>query len=155
MRRMPMGIADRLMAGTGAERVALEDEIRQDDGTRLDKLAIGLSILCLVHCLALPIALLVAPTLGAVVLGTESPVHWVLLALALPLSCYALWHGFRHHGHRNPLVLGVAGLAMMLFGVSHVTSRALEVPLTVIGVLLLLVAHALNLRYNARCSHSS
>lgn len=154
MWRLQIGIADRQVAGTGSERVALDEEIRQDDDTGLDKLAIGLSILCLVHCLALPIAVLVAPALEAAVLGTESPVHWVLLALALPVSCYALWHGFRHHGHRNALVLGIAGLAVMVFAVSHVTSRALEVPLTVVGVLLLLVAHLLNLRHNARCSHA-
>jgi hypothetical protein len=133
----------------------VDEEIRQDDGTAVDKLAIGLSLLCLVHCLALPIVVLAAPALEAAVLGTESPVHWVLLALALPVSCYALWHGFRHHGHRNVLVFGAAGLALMLFGVSHLSDRALEMPLTVIGVLLLLVAHVINLRQTTHCTHAN
>jgi hypothetical protein len=132
----------------------LDDDIQQDDGTAVDRLAIGLSILCLVHCLALPIAVLAAPALEAAVLGTESPVHWVLLGLALPISCYALWHGFRHHGHRIVLVLGAIGLALMLFGVSHVAGHAFEMPLTVVGVALLLAAHVQNIRQNARCSHA-
>jgi len=134
----------------GAERIVADREAVDD--TRFDKLAIGLSLLCLVHCLALPVALLVAPALGAVVLGTESPVHWVLLGMALPLSGYALWHGYRHHGYRIPLLLGTVGLAIMLLAVTHVTAARLETPLTVIGVLALLTAHLLNLRHNARCA---
>lgn len=137
----------------GAERVAVDEQIRQDADIAVDRFAIGLSVLCLVHCLALPVLVLVAPALEAAVLGTESPVHWVLLALALPVSCYALWHGFRHHGHRSVLVLGVVGLALMLFAVSHVVDRALEMPLTVVGVVLLLVAHVRNLRHTTHCSH--
>jgi len=120
----------------------------------MDKLAIGLSVLCLLHCLALPVAMLVAPTLGSLVLGTESPVHWVLLGVALPVSGYALWHGYRHHGHRDTLLLGAAGLAIMLLAVTHVTSARLETPLTVVGVIALLVAHVMNVRHTARCSHA-
>ena len=142
------------MAELGPERVAMDESGPADD-VRLDRLAIGLSMLCLVHCLALPVVMLALPALESIVLGTESPVHWVLLGMALPVSVYALWHGFRHHGHRSILVFGSIGLTLMLIGVSHVTSRALEVPLTTVGVSLLLVAHVLNLRHNARCAHRS
>ena len=129
-------------------------DLTGDDDTRLDRLAIGLSALCLVHCLALPVALLFVPALEAVVLGTESPFHWVLLGLALPVSGYALWHGYRHHGYRNPLLLGAAGLLVMLLAVAHVLSERLETPLTVVGVLALLAAHLGNIRHMARCSHA-
>jgi hypothetical protein len=125
-----------------------------DEDVRLDKLAIGLSVLCLVHCLALPVALLLAPALGSVVLGTESPVHWLLLGLALPVSGYALWHGYRHHGRRTALLLGGVGLTSMLVAVSHLISPRLETLLTVVGVALLLIAHVLNIRQNARCTHA-
>lgn len=113
---------------------------------RYDRVAIGLSVACLVHCLALPIALLLAPTLGPLMLGTESPVHWLLLGLALPVSVYALWHGYRAHGQVLGLWLGALGLVIMLVAVSHIFDRSLETGLTVIGVSLLLVAHLLNLR---------
>jgi FtsH-binding integral membrane protein len=141
-------------AGIKADDILADGSAPGDDDVRLDKLAIGLSVLCLVHCLALPVALLLAPTIGAVVLGTESPVHWVLLGIALPVSGYALWHGYRHHGHRNALLLGATGLAIMLLAVTHVASPRFETPLTVVGVLALLGAHLLNIRQTARCSHS-
>jgi hypothetical protein len=113
---------------------------------RYDRVAIGLSIACLVHCLALPVALLLAPTLGPLMLGTESPVHWLLLGLALPVSVYALWHGYRAHGQLLGLWLGALGLLIMLVAVSHIFDRSRETVLTVIGVSLLLVAHLSNLR---------
>lgn len=123
-------------------------------GLRLDKVAIGLSVVCLVHCLALPVLVLAAPAVGALVLGTESPVHWLLLGLALPVSGYALWHGFRHHHQRLALLLGCCGLALMFVAVAHLTAATLELPLTVAGVLVLLAAHLLNLRFTAHCAHA-
>jgi hypothetical protein len=141
-------------AGIGTGNDVMDGEHSGDEGVRLDKLAIGLSVLCLVHCLALPMALLLAPALGTVVLGTESPVHWVLLGLALPVSGYALWHGYRHHGQRNALLVGAVGLSIMLIAVSHLISSRLETLLTVVGVALLLIAHVLNIRHTARCAHA-
>jgi hypothetical protein len=136
-----------------AEETVTEGELISDDDVRLDKLAVGLSVLCLVHCLALPVALLLMPGLGSLVVGTESPFHWVLLGLALPVSGYALWHGYRHHGRRLVLVLGMLGLALMFVAVSHVVSARLETSLTVVGVLMLLCAHLSNIRQMHRCSH--
>jgi hypothetical protein len=130
-------------------RCVAEEHLVRDGGTGVDKVAIGLSVLCLVHCLALPMAVLLAPALEAALLGSESHVHWILLGLALPTSCYALWHGYRHHGRRAVPVMGFTGLAIMLLGVSHVTDRSLEAPITVVGVLVLLVAHVINLRFHA------
>ena len=48
----------------------------------------------------------------------------------------------------------VVGLAVRLFGVSHVTARSLEAPITMVGVLVLLVAHVLNLRSHALSLHT-
>jgi len=132
-----------------------EEHLARDEGTGVDKVAIGLSLLCLVHCLALPLAVLLAPTLEAALLGTESHVHWVLLGLALPTSCYALWHGYRHHGRRAVPVMGFLGLAVMLLGVSHLTARSLEAPITTVGVVVLLVAHVINLRHHAHVLRSA
>jgi len=130
-----------------------DDTFHSVERVRLDKLAIGLSVLCLVHCLSVPLLLLAAPALGMLLEVTESSVHWTLLALALPISLYALWQGFRHHGQRNALLIGSAGLVLMLLAVTHVAEAGLEAPLTVAGVLVLLGAHVLNLRHGARCCH--
>ncbi|MFM8354784.1 MAG: MerC domain-containing protein [Gammaproteobacteria bacterium] len=122
-------------------------EAQRVEVSRFDKAAITLSAVCLLHCLALPVALLLAPTLGPAVLGTESPVHWLLLALATPVSAYALWHGYSEHGRRMAPLLGAIGIVIMFTAVSHVFDRALETLLTVAGVTVLLVAHAMNLRH--------
>lgn len=139
------------MTGVGMQwcwsRVVSDSEARGVEISRFDKAAIALSAVCLLHCLALPVALLLAPTLGPVVLGTESPVHWLLLALATPVSAYALWHGYSAHGRRLAPVLGAVGIVIMFIAVSHVVDRTLETLLTVTGVTVLLVAHAMNLRH--------
>lgn len=126
--------------------------VSSDERTRLDRVAIGLSLVCLLHCLALPGLFLVLPTLGEIVVGTESPFHWVLLGIALPLSGFALWRGFRRHGHRNVLLLGSSGLVVMFLAVAHLGGERLETPLTVIGVVVLLAAHVVNVRETAQCS---
>nr|WP_296044722.1 MerC domain-containing protein [uncultured Alteromonas sp.] len=50
-----------------------------------DKLAIGLSALCVIHCLAMPVLLIILPTLGAVLADTHELFHQVILFY--PLAC--------------------------------------------------------------------
>ncbi len=116
---------------------------------KLDRVAIFLSSLCLLHCLAIPFALLLGPVLGHWLADTETSVHWILLALAIPISLVALWRGYKRHDNLSTLVLGCSGLALMFIGVSHLLGEAAEIALTVLGVLLLLAAHIRNLRAHA------
>ncbi|MFP6817017.1 MAG: MerC domain-containing protein [Pseudomonadales bacterium] len=113
---------------------------------RIDRIAIMLSTLCLLHCLLIPVVVVLAPAFSSVVLGTETTVHWIFLALAVPISCWALLRGYRRSRRRAGLGAGLVGLLVMFLGVSHLFDPALEVPLTVLGVSLVVVAHALNLR---------
>lgn len=112
----------------------------------MDRVAIALSGLCLVHCLVIPVAVVVTPALAALVLGSETTVHWIFLAMAVPTSWWALWRGFRKQRNARALTMGLLGLSIMFLGVSHLLDPALEVPLTVVGVSLVVVAHVLNLR---------
>ena len=112
---------------------------------RLDRAAVFLSGLCLLHCLAVPFALLLGPALGQWLDSSESQVHWVLLALALPISGIALWRGYVKNPSPLTLALGGFGLAFMLLGVSHVFGDAYEIAFTVIGVVMLLSAHLRNM----------
>ncbi len=109
-----------------------------------DRLAIVLSGLCLLHCLALPFAVLLGPALSAWLLGTETEVHWVLFALAVPVSLWALSRGYQSHAQVSTLILGISGLITMLLGVSHVFGHEAEVLLTVVGVTAVLIAHVRN-----------
>ncbi len=111
----------------------------------LDRFAIALSGLCLVHCMAVPVALFMGPLLGGWLAESETTVHWVLLALAVPSTALALGSGYSKHRNSLTVVLGAAGLAIMFAGVAHLFGRTAEVVLTTIGVTLLLVAHVRNM----------
>ncbi len=78
-----------------------------------DLIGVGLSLACLVHCLALPLLLLAAPALSAWLSLPES-FHAVILLLAAPAAALALADGRRHHGHRYPVAAALVGLARQL-----------------------------------------
>lgn len=127
-----------------AKRNAM-NPLKSSTNTGLDRIAVFLSGLCLLHCLALPFALLLGPLLGDWLQDSETQVHWLLLALALPVSAIALWRGFRKHHSALTLTLGLVGLLLMFIGVSHLIGERWEVILTVVGVSALLVAHIRNM----------
>ena len=136
-----------------SDQVSAEQSTPANDaavpGNRLDQFAITMSGVCLVHCLAIPVSVLMLPALGEPLLGTETLVHWILLALAIPISMWALSVGYRRHRYAPSLAFGATGLMLMFLGVAHVFGHALELPLTIVGVLLVLVAHVQNLRRHA------
>ena len=113
---------------------------------KLDRWAIWLSGACLVHCLAISAAVLLLPTVAGLLLHSETGVHWLFLTIAIPISAIALGSGYRQHRSWVRLAIGAAGLILMFVGVSHIAGRALEPPLTVSGVILVVLAHMLNIR---------
>jgi hypothetical protein len=112
----------------------------------MDRAAVLLSGVCLVHCMAVPLAMLLLPALGAMLLESETLVHWILLGVAVPISALALWVGYSRFGNLRSVGLGTAGLLIMFVGVSHLLGRDLEVLLTLTGVALVAAAHWLNIR---------
>lgn len=118
---------------------------------RLDRAAIWLSGICLVHCLIIPFAVLALPVIGDHLLGSETMVHWLLLSPAVPVSIASLWFGYRRHDYLPGLLIGACGLSMMFVGVSHLIERTYEIPLTVAGVVLVTIAHGLNMRRLRGC----
>ena len=104
----------------------------------LDRAAMWLSGLCLVHCLALPLAVLLTPSMSQWLEATETTTHWILFGIAM-------MQGYRRLRSGMTLLLGGIGLLLMLVAVSHIFGRELEVLLTVIGVTAVLFAHLRNL----------
>lgn len=80
--------------------------------TAMDKAAIGLSLICTVHCLLLPIALTMLPALGASIAGDEN-FHLLLLLAVIPTSLIALTLGCRKHGHGHVVLTGLLGLIIL------------------------------------------
>ena len=82
--------------------------------TGIDKVAISLSLLCAVHCVALPVALVMLPALAATALGDESFHRWMLVA-ALPTSLIALTMGCRRHRDMSVMAIALPGLGVLTF----------------------------------------
>lgn len=112
-----------------------------------DGFAIGLSGLCLAHCLALPLAASLLPVLGA--WAEAEWVHWLFALVAAPVSAWTL---MRPAG-RSWRVVGLAalGLVLLFAGAAEFPSHELETPVTVAGSLFLAAAHILNWRRRRPC----
>ena len=107
----------------------------------LDRLAIGLSGLCLVHCVATAVLLAMLSAAGGL-LGSPA-IHEVGLSLAMIVGSFALGRGIIEHGFMMPSAVGSMGLGVMAGALSlpHDGSEALY---TVIGVGILALGHQLN-----------
>ena len=108
----------------------------------LDRLAMGLSGLCLVHCLATAVLVGFLATVGGV-LG-QPIVHEVGLALATVLGAIALGRGWIEHRFILPFAVGATGLALMAIAIA-LPEGGQEAITTVAGVSILALGHRLNL----------
>lgn len=107
----------------------------------LDMASMGLSGLCVVHCLALPFLVAALPFLG--IFSQNELVHQILVSIAAPLSALALWRsgGWRRWDVVTPMVTGLLMLATAAF---IPALEPVEAALSVIGALLVAAAHAIN-----------
>lgn len=110
----------------------------------LDGLAIGLSGLCALHCLATAVAVGLLSSFAGLL---QAPIiHEAGLAIAILLGALALGNGARRHGLLLPLAVGALGLGVMAGSLSLPHGAPGEVAYSVIGVLLLAFGHELNRR---------
>ena len=70
-----------------------------------DKAAIGLSSICAVHCLVLPVFVALFPSLMVAGMQDER-IHLGLLVLVVPVSAFALIMGCRQHRQLPIVCLG-------------------------------------------------
>lgn len=112
-------------------------------GGRVDRLAMGLSGLCLVHCLG---TALFFASLASV--GGLFQAHWVHeggLILAIGFALLALVRGVFAHGFLLPFGVGCFGLGMM-GGALALPHGGDELLATMVGVLIVAFGHDLNQR---------
>ena len=115
----------------------------------LDRGTMLLSGLCLIHCLALPIAVTLLP-LAAANLFSDPRFHGWLLWAVVPTSALALFFGCRHHRDFRILFAGTIAVGIVAFAALGGSWAGFgergETVLTVIGGLLLAAAHLANIR---------
>lgn len=109
--------------------------------SKLDRIAIAISGVCLVHCLATAVFLAVLATAGGI-LGAPI-IHEVGLTLAMLLGTIALGRGVVEHGFMMPIAVGALGLGVM-FGALQLPHDGSEALYTMLGVGVLALGHRLN-----------
>ncbi|MEM9328704.1 MAG: MerC domain-containing protein [Bacteroidota bacterium] len=115
-------------------------------GWHLDFVGFSASLLCALHCAALPFLLTLAPLAGLQFLDN----HWVeisLILLSFFIASNALMHGYRRHHHRwLPLVIAVFGF--VLIGIAQaLESEFTELVLMPLGGITIAIAHLINWKF--------
>ena len=138
-----------------------------------DKLSICLSLCCILHCIALPVIILMIPSFASLWINNEK-VHVILVLFAVPISLFAMAKSLRVHHNYKCISLAVIGLSLLVVAIfmhdinfgsetSHIEhgeathheeaehghggiGETLETIFTVLGGLILLGAHYLNIR---------
>jgi hypothetical protein len=116
---------------------------RTEKGEILDRIAIGLSGLCAVHCLATTILVALLASVGGVL--ASPAIHETGLTLAIIVGVIALGRGIVVHGFMLPAAIGGLGLGTMA-GALSLPHGGAEAAYTVIGVAIVALGHDLNRR---------
>jgi hypothetical protein len=109
----------------------------------IDRMAIGLSGLCLVHCVASAVLVMVLASAGGLLLDPR--IHEVGLVFAMLLGALGLGRGIFEHGFMLPAAIGSLGLGTMA-GALTLGHGPEEMFYSVFGVLILALGHDLNRR---------
>jgi len=117
-----------------------------------DRLGIGVSAICAVHCLSIPVLVSLLP-LWPVHTGLQGWVHPVTLLLLLPITYFAARRS--HWDQRITTLLG-GGILLVLSGwlIGHYwLGLVSEILLTLTGSILLILGHWRNYRHHQRCTN--
>jgi hypothetical protein len=109
----------------------------------IDRMAIGLSGLCLVHCVASAVLVMMLASAGGLLVDPR--IHEVGLVFAMVLGAIGLGRGVFEHGFMLPAAIGALGLGTMA-GALTLQHGPEEVFYSVFGVLILALGHDLNRR---------
>ncbi len=120
-----------------------------------DRVAIALSTICIVHCLAMPVVIAVLPV-AAFAVGGDGHFHTLMLWFVVPTSVLGFGLGLRVHKRYDIVAMGVVAIAALaaaaLWG--HAAwDPSIEVVVNVASSVLLAAAHWRNFRDVRRLHH--
>ena len=123
----------------------------------LDRSAIVLSVICAMHCLAVPLSVVMVPMASTYWFADEH-FHFLLLYLVLPTSALAIFLGCRRHRTFRVIAWGSAGLGLLVVGALLGHDRLGELGekgLTLLGAGFIVLAHVHNFRLcrQSQCAH--
>lgn len=117
----------------------------------LDFIGFSVSILCAIHCAALPLVLSLAPLAGLHFLSNPW-IEYTILFLSYSIASMGILNGYRkHHRKPLPLILVITGFVFISTGYFS-ELEWMEVLFMVLGGITIAIAHFNN--YSARlCAH--
>ena len=110
-----------------------------------DKLAMGISMACIIHCFFAPS--LIIMSYGFLSFSVDSElIHLAILLTAFPISMLALSMGFKNHKVMSYLLMGICGLAILTiaFLLEESIGQPFERFLTVAGASVIAFSHFKN-----------
>jgi hypothetical protein len=120
-----------------------------------DRVAIALSTICIVHCLAMPLVIALLPV-AALTLGGDGHFHTLMLWFVVPTSVLGFGLGFRVRRRFDVVMLGAFAIlalaAAALWGHSA-WDPSIEVLVNVAASVVLAAAHWRNFREVRRLHH--
>ena len=114
----------------------------------LDATGILLSTLCFLHCLAVPFI-----ATGALAWVASEAIHIGLTIALAGVVVLVAWPSYQQHRRAVVPALLVGGLALLIVAVvgEDALGDYAETSLTVLGSVVLVLGHILNLRYRRTC----
>ena len=113
---------------------------------RSDKLAISLSLACVIHCLFFPSFVILSSVFFATTFDNEF-VHNLILFFAIPISLFALALGYKNHGALSYFLVGIIGLIILIAAVilgESLYGETGEILFTMLGSVFVVFAHYKN-----------
>lgn len=108
-----------------------------------DALGISASLACAIHCAILPMLYSSLPLFGVNIIDNVF-FEYFMIALAFAIGAFSLWHGYKKH-HHSLLPLAVFSVGMIFLLAKQVWHQY-QIPLLVLAVILIVIAHFRNYR---------
>ena len=117
-----------------------------------DHVGFSASLLCAVHCAAIPI-LISFSALGSLAFLAHPLVEWTFISIGLVLALLSLRPSYlKDHHKKLPIILAISGF--VLIALSRIEIHELwEAILTPAGAICIAVAHYYNWKFLKSCKH--
>jgi tetrahydromethanopterin S-methyltransferase subunit C len=115
-----------------------------------DALGVATSVICAIHCAALPLVLTSLPLFGINIIHNNF-FEAGMITLAFAIGSFALYHGYKRHHHRVlPLLIFSVGFIFLVLKEIFISSETL---LLIPAVVFILTAHFFNYRFCRKANH--
>ena len=82
----------------------------------LDRLGVGMALICAVHCLLTPVLIVLLPIIAST-FWVNSEFHFWMLIAVVPLTTFSFFMGCKKHHDITLVVLAISGITLLFCGV--------------------------------------